>query len=110
MGIRNSRRSGVRSRRFSSEWGIAMTRTEHTYLGIALAAALGCQAAGPSGPPRPTEVVPPQGYEGAETLVEILGSDFHVRAVQQTGSSDSSVDAGYRASIGGVALQDVVWV
>jgi hypothetical protein len=87
-----------------------MTRTEHTYLGIALAAALGCQSAGPSGPPRPTEVVPPQGYEGAETLVEILGSDFHVRAVQQTGSSDSSVDAGYRASIGGVALQDVVWV
>jgi hypothetical protein len=87
-----------------------MTRTDHVHLAIVLAAALGCQAPAPSGPPRPNAVEPAQGYERVATSVEIVGSDFHVRGVQQSGAPDSSVDAGYRAWVGGVELEEVVWL
>ena len=60
--------------------------------GAALAAFLGCHAAAPSDPPRPLAAAPAQGFERSETTIRIVGSAFHVRAVQRA-HGGSSVDA-----------------
>ncbi|ABS26274.1 hypothetical protein [Anaeromyxobacter sp. Fw109-5] len=91
-----------------------MTRTEHAHLAIALAVVLGCQAAQPSVPPSPSAVEPPQGFEGSSTTIEIVGTGFHVRAVQRVGERESRVVARYRAWVvafeEAFELEEVVWL
>ena len=87
-----------------------MTRTERAFAAAAIAVVLGCQGARPSSPPRPAAAEPAQGFERAATTIDIVGSAFHVRAVQQVGARESRVDATYRAWVGAVELEDVVWL
>jgi hypothetical protein len=84
-----------------------MTRSEALALLVAPLLAA-CGAAGRP-PPRPTAVSPAIGFSTADAAVEIAGDDFHVRAVQRADGGGSSVDAGYRAWLGGVELLEVTW-
>ncbi|WP_242341183.1 DUF11 domain-containing protein [Anaeromyxobacter sp. SG66] len=86
-----------------------MTRTERALAGAVLAVVLGCRQSAPSAPPRPVAAEPAQGFEQSEALIDIVGSAFHVRAVQRV-HGGSSVDASYRAWLGTTELRDVVWL
>ncbi len=87
-----------------------MTRTDAACLAAALAIAVACQGPAPAQAPRPSAAEPAQGFAGSEAIIEIVGSAFHVRAVQRAGAGGSSVDASYRAWLDDVELLDVVWL
>jgi hypothetical protein len=83
-------------------------------LAFLLALALACGGRDPDRDPRlapaPTSVVPAEGWATAPTAVVIHGGNFLVRTVQAASGGAPSVDTRHRAWLGGVELQDVVWV
>lgn len=74
-----------------------------------LALCAGCAASDAPGGPRPAAMLPAAGLATAETAVEIVGEGFLARGVQDA-DGDSSVDAGYRAWLGGTELREVSWI
>ncbi len=74
-----------------------------------LALCAGCAASDAPGGPRPAAMLPATGLATAETAVEIVGEGFHARGVQEA-DGDSSVDASYRAWLGGTELLEVSWI
>ena len=85
-----------------------MTRSDALALAVAVLA--GCDASFTPGSPRPTSVAPAIAFATADVILEIVGDDFEVEAVQGADRGGSRVDATYRAWLGAVELLDVTWI
>jgi hypothetical protein len=80
-------------------------------LPAALLLAAGCGRAPADLSPRPAAVEPSSGDPAVATPVAIRGEGFRVRAtLSLAGSAGDVVDTTYRAWLGGVELQQVLWV
>ncbi|MFL5313217.1 MAG: hypothetical protein ACJ79H_22510, partial [Myxococcales bacterium] len=78
---------------------------------VALLAAACHSGVPPSFEPRPLHLDPAGGPRNLDAQVTIVGDQFYARGVQSLSANGGiSVDEGYSASIGGVALRDVVRV
>lgn len=86
-----------------------MTRTERTASTAALLALAACSAA-QSGPPRPDAIEPAYGFAGSATLVEIRGTGFAVKPVQELDARGSRVEGAFRAWLGATELDAVQWI
>ena len=78
---------------------------------VALAAAACHRGVPASFAPQPVRIVPAGGPRTVDAQVRIFGESFYVRGVQSFSAHGGiSVDESYAATLGGVALQDVVRV